>query len=131
MKYSVVVDTVEVLSPSQISMTIDDNKVLGQNAVVLDVERNSVQQKIKPVVAENFFSHNERTYRKIKFDTVGSIAGIHEVLRRQGFFEEINTIGTQEVLSSGQSEEIDRIYSIYPELNDDAFVAENLERWLS
>jgi len=27
-------------------------------------------------------------------------------------------------------EAIDRVYSRYPELNDDAFVAENLDRWL-
>ena len=27
-------------------------------------------------------------------------------------------------------EEIDRVYAIYPELNDDVFVAENLDRWL-
>ncbi|MCF6268944.1 MAG: dihydrodipicolinate synthase family protein [Melioribacteraceae bacterium] len=67
----------------------------------------------------------------VRNNFVGSIAGIHEVLRRQGFFEEINTIGTKEVLSPGQSAEIDRIYSIYPELNDDKFVAENLDRWLS
>jgi len=28
-------------------------------------------------------------------------------------------------------DEIDRVYSSYPHLNDDAFVAENLQRWLS
>ncbi|MCF6268974.1 MAG: glycoside hydrolase family 97 protein [Melioribacteraceae bacterium] len=52
--YSLIVDGVEVVSPSQISMTIDDNQVLGRNAEVLDVERNSVQREIKPVVAEKF-----------------------------------------------------------------------------
>jgi len=67
----------------------------------------------------------------VKNNFVGSIAGIHEVLRRQGFFEEINTISPKEVLSPGQLAEIDRVYSIYPELNDDDFVAENLDRWLS
>ncbi len=67
----------------------------------------------------------------VKNNFVGSIAGIHEVLRRQGFFEEINTISPKEVLSPGQLAEIDRVYSIYPELNDDDFVSENLDRWLS
>ncbi len=62
---------------------------------------------------------------------VGSIAGMHEVLRRQGFFEEIITISPKEVLSPGQAEEIDRVYKIYPELNDDDFVAANIEEWMS
>jgi hypothetical protein len=35
------------------------------------------------------------------------------------------------VLSPGQLEEISRVYAAYPELNDDTFVAENLDRWLS
>jgi hypothetical protein len=34
-------------------------------------------------------------------------------------------------LSPGQSAGIDRLYATYPELNDDAFVAANLERWRS
>ena len=69
------------------------------------------------------------------FDTAnnftGCIAGLHEVLRRQGLFEGIWTLDRNEKLSPGQKEEIDRVYAAYPELNDDAFIAENLERWLS
>ena len=61
----------------------------------------------------------------------GSIAGIHEVLIRQGILEGNYTINPAEVLSPGQKEEIDRVYAIYPELNDDKFVAENLDKWLS
>jgi len=61
----------------------------------------------------------------------GSIAGIHEILIRQGLLEGNYTINPKEVLSPGQKVQIDRIYSIYPELNDDQFVAENLDRWLS
>jgi len=60
----------------------------------------------------------------------GCITGIHEVLRRQGLFEGIWTLNPNEVLSPGQKEEIDRVYRAYPDLNDDAFVAENLDRWL-
>ncbi len=37
----------------------------------------------------------------------------------------------QEDLSPGQAEAIDRVYRLYPELADDAFVAESLERWLA
>jgi hypothetical protein len=61
----------------------------------------------------------------------GCITGIHEVLRRQGILEGLWTLDKNEILSPGQKEEIDRVYAAYPELNDDAFVAENLERWLS
>jgi hypothetical protein len=60
----------------------------------------------------------------------GCIPGIHEVLRRQGLLKGIWCLNPNEVLSPGQSEEIDRVYAAYPELNDDAFVAENLGKWL-
>lgn len=60
----------------------------------------------------------------------GCITGIHEVLRRQGLLEGIWTLDKDEILSPGQKEEIDRVYHAYPELNDDSFVAENLDRWL-
>jgi dihydrodipicolinate synthase/N-acetylneuraminate lyase len=60
----------------------------------------------------------------------GCITGIHEVLRRQGLLEGIWTLNEKDILSPGQKEEIDRVYKSYPELNDDAFVAENLDRWL-
>mgnify|MGYP003636669277 CR=1 FL=1 len=62
---------------------------------------------------------------------IGSIAGVHEILVRQGLLEKIITINPKETLSLGQKEEIDRIYSIYPELNDDDFVRRNIDIWLS
>ena len=34
-----------------------------------------------------------------------------------------------ETLSEGQEHEISRVYEMYPHLNDDAFVAQNLETW--
>jgi dihydrodipicolinate synthase/N-acetylneuraminate lyase len=61
----------------------------------------------------------------------GCIAGCHEVLRRQGLLEGIWCLDPEEKLSAGQAEEIDRVYLAYPELNDDAFVQVNLQRWLS
>jgi dihydrodipicolinate synthase/N-acetylneuraminate lyase len=61
----------------------------------------------------------------------GCIPGIHEILRRQGLLEGLWTLNPDEVLSPGQMEEIDRIYRLYPEFNDDAFVRENLDAWLS
>jgi dihydrodipicolinate synthase/N-acetylneuraminate lyase len=61
----------------------------------------------------------------------GCIVGLHEVLRRQGLLEGIWTLDENEGLSQGQMEEINRVYAAYPELNDDNFVAENRDRWLS
>lgn len=63
-------------------------------------------------------------------DFHGCIAGCHEVLRRQGLLEGTWCLDPKEGLSRGQKEEIDRVLATYPELNDDAFVRENLERWL-
>jgi len=60
----------------------------------------------------------------------GCIPGCHEVLRRQGLLEGIWCLDPNETLSPGQAQEIDRVYAAYPELNDDAFVRANLERWL-
>jgi hypothetical protein len=53
------------------------------------------------------------------------------VLRRQGLLEGTWCLDPKEVLSPGQSEEIDRVYAAYPEMNDDAFVRANLGKWLS
>jgi dihydrodipicolinate synthase/N-acetylneuraminate lyase len=61
----------------------------------------------------------------------GCIAGIHEVLRRQGLLTSIRCLNPKECLSPGQAEEIDRVYAAYPHLNDDAFVAERLDGWLA
>lgn len=64
-------------------------------------------------------------------DFHGVIAGCHEVLRRQGLLEGIWCLDPKEGLSPGQAEEIDRVYRLYPHLNDDHFVRDNLSRWLS
>jgi dihydrodipicolinate synthase/N-acetylneuraminate lyase len=64
-------------------------------------------------------------------DFKGCIVGLHEVLRRQGLMEGLWTLNPDEVLSPGQKKEIDRVYAAYPDLNDDDFVAENLQKWLS
>ncbi|HXY40841.1 MAG TPA: dihydrodipicolinate synthase family protein [Vicinamibacteria bacterium] len=61
----------------------------------------------------------------------GCVAGIHEVLRRQGLLAGRYCLDPGEEMSLGQMEEIDRVLAAYPSLNDDAFVAENLDRWLS
>jgi len=54
----------------------------------------------------------------------GCIAGLHEVLRRQGLLEGLWCLDEHETLSPGQMEEIDRVYRAYPHLSDDEFARE-------
>ncbi|MCX4552278.1 dihydrodipicolinate synthase family protein [Streptomyces sp. NBC_01500] len=61
----------------------------------------------------------------------GCIAGVHEVLRRQGLLEGTWCLDPAETLSPGQADEITRVAAAYPWLTDDAFVAEHLDDWLS
>jgi hypothetical protein len=61
----------------------------------------------------------------------GCIPGIHEILRRQGLLEGRWCLDAEEELSPGQMEEIDRVCRLYPHLQDDSFVREHLDEWLS
>jgi hypothetical protein len=61
----------------------------------------------------------------------GCIAGLHEVLRRQGLLEGLWCLDEQETLSVGQLAEIERVCAAYPHLNDDSFVAEHRDKWLA
>lgn len=61
----------------------------------------------------------------------GCIPGINEVLRRQGLLQGRWCLDPNEDLSPGQSEEIDRVCKAYPELQDNDFVQEHLDEWLS
>jgi dihydrodipicolinate synthase/N-acetylneuraminate lyase len=60
----------------------------------------------------------------------GCIAGLHEVLRRQGLLEGIWCLNPSEALGPGQLDEINRVYAAYPHLNDDAFIEEHRDGWL-
>ena len=64
-------------------------------------------------------------------DFAGCIAGIHEVLRRQGLMRGTWCLDPREGLSPGQAEEIDRVLRSYPGLTDDYFVARHLDEWLA
>lgn len=68
------------------------------------------------------------------FDAVnnfaGCIPGIHEALRRSGLLANRGCLDPHEELSTGQLQEIDRIYQLYPHLTDDLFVREHLDDWL-
>ena len=61
----------------------------------------------------------------------GCIAGLHEVLCRQGLLEGTWCLDPAETLGPGQREQIDRVYGAYPHLNDDAFVAQHRDAWLA
>lgn len=61
----------------------------------------------------------------------GVIAGLHEVLRRQGLLEGTWCLDEHESLGPGQMAEIDRVLAAYPHLADDEFVAEHRSEWLN
>lgn len=59
----------------------------------------------------------------------GCLAGIHEMLRRQGLLATNLCLNPQQTLSPGQAEDIERICRAYPHLTDDEFVAQHLAEW--
>jgi hypothetical protein len=64
-------------------------------------------------------------------DFHGVICGCHEILRRQGLLEGLWCLDPNEQLGPGQMQEIDRVCAAYPQLTDDAFVRQNIARWLA
>ena len=60
----------------------------------------------------------------------GCIAGINEILARQGLLAGRWCLDPHEDLSPGQAAEIDRVVRAYPHLTDDTFVAEHRDDWL-
>ncbi|MCS7305342.1 MAG: dihydrodipicolinate synthase family protein [Thermoguttaceae bacterium] len=106
-----------------------------RTAVELFHQCRAVAQSGQPVPHELLARNVELTdANSALFDVAhqfaGCIAGIHEVLRRQGLLETNYCLDPAETLSPGQAEEIDRVYRMYPHLADDAFVAEHLSEWL-
>lgn len=63
-------------------------------------------------------------------DFRGCIAGIHEVLSRQGLLAGNWLLDQDATLSPDQAAEIERVRHAYPHLTDDVFVAEHLDSWL-
>ena len=66
----------------------------------------------------------------VRHGFAGCIAGLHEILRRQGLMAGRWCLDPAEDLSPGQLEEIDRVRVAYPELADDDFVRRHLDAWL-
>ena len=60
----------------------------------------------------------------------GCIAGLHEILHRQGLLAGRWCLDPNEDLSPGQLEEIDRVCRAYRYWRDDDFVAAHLHEWL-
>jgi len=95
--------------------------------------------EIKTCIANNYQGAGELLARGIQvtdmnaviFDAEnafrGCIAGIHEVLRRQGLLSGTWCLEKEEVLSPGQAAEIDRLYRMYPMHTDEDFV----KKWLN
>jgi dihydrodipicolinate synthase/N-acetylneuraminate lyase len=66
----------------------------------------------------------------VRHGFAGCIAGLHEILRRQGLLAGRWCLDPDEDLSSDQMEEIERVCRAYPHLQDDDFVATHLAEWL-
>lgn len=97
-----------------------------------DVKSGMYDHDVREALAlANQITDCNAAFFDVAYNFAGCITGIHEVLRRQGLLEGIWTLNEHETLSPGQKEEIDRVYSAYPQLNDDDFVTARLEKWLS
>jgi hypothetical protein len=97
-----------------------------------DVRNGKFDNDIKrALILANQITDCNAAFFDVANNFAGCITGLHEVLRRQGLFKGIWTLDRHEKLSRGQKEEINRVYDAYPELNDDTFVTENIDRWLS
>ncbi|HKT09621.1 MAG TPA: dihydrodipicolinate synthase family protein [Gemmatimonadaceae bacterium] len=59
----------------------------------------------------------------------GCIAGIQEVLYRQGLLRSTRCLDARDVLSPGQADAITRVCAAHAELRDDEFVQAHLEDW--
>jgi len=109
--------------------------VWTRNAVLLLKDCHEAVRSGAAVPAELLRRSVETTEANAAFfdaanNYAGCVAGLHEVLRRQGLFEGTWCLNPTERLSPGQRKEIDRVYAAYPHLNDDAFVHEHFEEWL-
>jgi hypothetical protein len=92
-------------------------------------------QEIKDCISNNYQGVESLLARNIQvtdmnaaiFDAAngfhGCIAGIHEVLYRQGLLAGTWCLDPNETLSPGQADEIDRVCRDYKDLTDDDFVA--------
>lgn len=90
---------------------------------------NSAAVPAELLKLDSFVTDCNATIFDVEHDFAGCIPGCHEVLRRQGLLSTNLCLNPDEKLSPGQGAGIDRLYALYPEFTDDAFVAANLARW--
>lgn len=94
------------------------------------------QARLEPTIDSAWLTRNAELTdaNAVIFDAAngfaGCLPGIHEILRRQGLLPDNLCLNPAEVLSPGQSEELDRVSKAYPWLVDDDFVAAHLNDWL-
>ena len=110
--------------------------VWTRRAVEMLASIHSVVESRGPVPPEMMALAHEVTdcngaFFDARNDFAGCIPGVHEVLRGQGLLEGTWCLDPNETLSPGQKEEIDRVSAAYPHLNDDEFVKQHLDEWLS
>ena len=73
--YSVIFDEKMVIEPSPISMTIDENRVLGLKPDIADYHINTVTKVIKPVIPEKYSTINDY-YNELVLDFIGNYSYI-------------------------------------------------------
>ena len=73
--YSVLVDEKMVIESSPISMTIDENRVLGLKPGISDYHINTVSKVIKPVIPEKYSTINDY-YNELVMDFIGNYSVI-------------------------------------------------------
>ena len=110
--------------------------VWTRQAVAMQRELKILAASGKPISTDWLLRSGEVTdMNSAIFDVAhnfhGCIAGIHEVLRRQGLLQGRWCLDPLEDLSPGQIEEITRVIAAYPHLVDDDFVQQNLDSWLA
>lgn len=112
--------------------------LLGQWAVgaksAVELTRQAVAGQGSPVGQDLLASGADLvTINQALFDTVndfsGAVAGVNELLRQQGLMRSARCLSQRERLSSGQAELIAGVRARYPDLLDEAFVAEHRDRW--
>ncbi len=97
-------------------------------------EKTQVEKKSGLISAEMLTLAAEVTdTNSAFFDTAhnfnGCIAGLHEILRRQGLMKNIYCLNPDETLSEGQLDELNRIQDMYCYLSDDEFIKQHIDEW--
>ncbi|NPV10158.1 MAG: dihydrodipicolinate synthase family protein [Anaerolineae bacterium] len=109
--------------------------VWTRRAVEMHAQARRLAQSGDPIPQDFLGAANELTDANaalfdVAHNYAGCIAGINEVLRRQGLLASRACLNPREDLSPGQAAEITRVQNAYPALIDDDFVAEHLQEWL-